>query len=332
MNDATFPTIWVWVGFGIALVLLLFLDLVVLTRRNHKVGIREASYLTAFWTVIAVLTGVWIWIQGGGVLGAEYFTAYVAEQALSIDNLFVFLIIFRYFKLPEEYRGRALLFGIVAALVTRAIFIAGGLAIIGYFSWFLFILGAFLIYTGYKIAFASDNEVDPSQNLAVRLFRRVMPVSDDYDHDKLLTRTSAGALAATPFLLVVVALATTDIVFAVDSIPTVFGISTNPFIVWSSNAMAILGLRHLFFLLERMVNLFRFLKYGLALILVFIGANMIIEETLHQLGREIHVIGRQADVYLWLGAIVAILIGSIIASVLLPQSHLESESEKDSSS
>ena len=197
----------------------------------------------------------------------------MAERALSIDNLFVFLIIFGYFSVPAQYQARALLWGIVGALIARAVFIAAGVAVIAAFSWVLYILGAFLLYTAYKLAFTGDQEVDPGKNLALRIAKKVTTVSSEYDGHNFFTRIN-GVRAVTPMLLVVLVLGTTDVVFAVDSIPTVFGITTNSFIVWSSNAMAVLGMRPLFFLIAGLVKLFVYLQYGLAAILGFVGAKM----------------------------------------------------------
>jgi tellurite resistance protein TerC len=303
------------------LVGLLVLDLFVLSRKEHIVGLREAAWLTAFWTLVAVAVGAWVFIAGDSNLGIEYTTAYVAERSLSIDNLFVFLVIFGYFKLPREYQARALLFGIVGALIARALFIAIGVAVISAFSWFLVILGVFLIYTAYKLAFAHDQEVDPSKNITVRLFRKIMPVSDEYDHAHFFLRLPSGARAATPFLLVVLVLGTTDVVFAVDSIPTVFGITDHAFIVWASNAMAVLGMRPLFFLLEGMVRLFRFLQYGLAIILAFVGVKMIVETAfghwLHEVEKSAG-LGEQAVIFMSLAFILIVLAGSILLSAVLP--------------
>ncbi len=301
-------SIWTWVGFNAALAALLFLDLVILTRRDHVVGMKEAGWLTAFWTLAAAGVGVFVWLAGGSQLGGEYLTAYAAERALSIDNLFVFIVIFGYFAVPAKYQMRALLWGIVGALIARALFIVAGLAVITAFSWALYILGAFLLYTAYKLAFTGDQEVDPEKNLALRVARRFMRVSTEYEGRNFFTRVD-GVRAATPLLLVVLALGTTDVVFAVDSIPTVFGISTNWFVVWSSNAMAVLGMRPLFFLLAGLVKIFRFLQYGLAMILGFVGAKMIVEEAFE----SVHI-----DPYLSLGVIMGILGLSIAASAVLP--------------
>ncbi len=284
---------------------------------------RRAAWLTAFWWGVAVVVGVWIFIAGTTDQGINYTTAFVVEKALSVDNLFVFLVIFGYFQLPRQYQLRALLFGIIGALVARAIFISIGLTLIGLFSWVLFILGAFLIYTAYKMAFIGDTEVDPGQNPVVKAFRKIMPVSDDYDGHKFFTRLPNGAKAATPFLLVIIALGTTDIIFAIDSIPTVFGITQDAFIVWSSNAMAVLGLRPLFFLLEGLIRLFRFLQYGLAIVLGLIGVKMIVEEAAHTL--DFHLPGIIETPFTSLVVISTIFATAIILSKLFPGEQDESE-------
>jgi len=302
-----------WLIFNAVLVALLIFDLLILTRKSRVVGMKEAAWLTAFWTLVAGAVGVWIFVAGSEQQGGEYFAGYVAERALSIDNLFVFIVIFGNFSLPKSYEARGLLFGIVGALLARAVFIAAGVAVISAFAWFLYILGAFLIYTAYKLAFVGDHEVDPGKNIAVRLFRKLMPVSDEFDGTKFFTRMN-GVRAATPFLLVIIVLATTDVVFAIDSIPTVFGITDDPFIVWSSNAMAVLGMRPLFFLLVGMVKLFRYLQFGLAAILGFVGLKMIVETAFE----DFHVIGKLEDIYLSLVIILGILIGSVLLSIILP--------------
>jgi len=289
---------------------------------------KEAAWLTLFWTLVAGVVGVWIYTAGTSQQGLEYVTGYVAERALSIDNLFVFIVIFGYFNLPKNFQAKGLLWGIIGALLARAVFIGIGVAVITAFSWFLFILGAFLIYTAYKLAFAGEQEVDPSKNITVRLFRKFMPVSDEYDGTKFFTKMN-GVRAVTPFFLVVLVLGTTDVVFAIDSIPTVFGITDDPFIVWTSNAMAVLGMRPLFFLLVGMVKLFRFLQYGLALILGFVGLKMIIEEAFH----DFHVFSELGDIYLSLGIIIGILSGSVLMSMILPNNEededaLAAESEE----
>lgn len=315
-----------WIFFNLILAALLVLDLKVLTRNSREVSMKQAAWLTAFWWGVATICGIWIFTTGSTDQGLNYTTAFVVEKALSVDNLFVFLVIFTYFGLPKGARLRALFYGIIGALIARAIFIAIGLSIISAFSWVLFLLGAFLVYTGYKIAFLGDSEVDPGQNPVVRAFRKFMPVTDQYHGHNFFARLPNGAKAATPFLLVIIALGTTDIIFAIDSIPTVFGITKDPFIVWSSNAMAVLGLRPLFFLLSGLVQIFRFLQYGLALVLVLIGIKMVLEEAAHTF--EFHLPTLMESPFLSLAVISTIFALAIVLSKVVPASpenHLKSE-------
>ncbi len=240
---------------------------------------------------------------------------------------FVFLVIFNYFALPDLFRSRALLFGIIGALIARAVFIFFAIGIISVFEPILYLLAAILIYTAYKLITSHDEDVDPSKNILLRGFRRIYPVSEEYDGHNFFTIKNSIRMA-TPFALVVIVLASTDVVFAIDSIPTVVGISKNQFIIWSSNAMAVLGMRPLFFLLEGLVNLFRFLSYGLAAILGFIGVKIIVETAIHdQFHNFIHDIGVPGDsvsIAITLGSlaiVIGILVVSVIASVILPQSQ-----------
>ncbi len=302
--------IWVWISFNTLLVILLFLDLVVLGRAR-TVSMREAVLGTIFWTAIAFAVNGAIFFFGSKAEGTDFLTAYIVERALSIDNLFVFLVIFTYFGVPKQFQMRALLWGIIGALVARAVFITAGVAVINAFEPVVYVLGAFLIYTAYKLATSGDSEVDPERNIALRLARKYFTVSDDYDGQNMLTRMSGGALAITPMLLVVIVLATTDVVFAVDSIPSVLAITTDGFIVWSSNAMAVLGMRPLFFVLAGAVAHFRYLQYGLAAVLGFVGFKMISEELIH------------IDTILSLGVIVAALGVSMLASWMLPDREQE---------
>ena len=305
-----------WIGFNLLLVILLVLDLGVLTRKDHVVGMKEATLLTLMWTAIAGGVAIWMFVFIGTDQGAKYLTSYVVERALSIDNLFVFLVLFSYFKLPREYQPRALFFGIIGALIARAVFIALGISVINAFAPVLFVLGGFLVYTAYKLAFSGSHDVDPEKNLALRVARKFTKVSPSYDGHKFFT-LSNGVRMATPFLLVVIVLGTTDIVFAVDSIPTVLGITREGFIVWTSNAMAVLGMRPLFFLLAGMVALFRYLQYGLAAVLGFVGAKMMFNEAVHQFNLDIH-IDEQLEVYGSLAIVILTLAVSILLSKLIP--------------
>ena len=327
--EGYFDSFTILMAFTTGVFVLLLIDLLLLSGKDHHVGMKEATLLTILWTLVAAAVGVWVFIAGGTELGIEYATAYVAERALSIDNLFVFLVIFNYFALPDLFRSRALLFGIVGALIARAVFIFFAIGIIDLFEPILYLLALILIYTAYKLITSHDEDVDPSKNILLRGFRKLYPVSDQYDGHNFFT-VKNGIRMATPFALVVIVLASTDVVFAVDSIPTVIGISKNQFIIWSSNAMAVLGMRPLFFLLEGLVNLFRYLSYGLAAILAFIGIKIIVETAIHdQFHNFIHDIGVPSDsvsITITLGSlaiVIAILVISVIASVVLPQSEEE---------
>ena len=309
--------VWVWVSFNALLVILLFLDLIVLGRAR-TVTMREAVLGTIFWTAVAFAVNAAIFVFGTRGEGTDFLTAYIVERALSIDNLFVFLIIFSYFGVPKQYQMRALLWGIVGALVARAIFITAGVAVINAFEPVVFVLGAFLVYTAYKLATSGNTEVDPGRNIALRLARRFFRISDDYDGQKLLTRVSGGALAATPMLLVIIVLATTDVVFAVDSIPSVLAITTDGFIVWSSNAMAVLGMRPLFFVIAGAIAHFRYLQYGLAAVLGFVGFKMLSSGFFH-ISTEIS-----------LAVILASLGVSMLASRVLPGGEPGETDDSDS--
>ncbi|MCX8251874.1 MAG: TerC/Alx family metal homeostasis membrane protein [Dehalococcoidia bacterium] len=302
--------LWVWISFNTLLVILLFLDLVVLGRAR-TVSMREAVLGTIFWTAIAFAVNGAIFFFGSKAEGTDFLTAYIVERALSIDNLFVFLVIFTYFGVPKQFQMRALLWGIIGALVARAVFITAGVAVINAFEPVVYVLGAFLIYTAYKLATSGDSEVDPERNIALRLARKYFTVSDDYDGQKMFTRIGGSARAITPMLLVVIVLATTDVVFAVDSIPSVLAITTDGFIVWSSNAMAVLGMRPLFFVLAGAVAHFRYLQYGLAAVLGFVGFKMISEEFIH------------IETILSLAVILAALGVSMLASWVLPDREPE---------
>ncbi len=333
--DGFFDSFTVMAAFSVGVVILLVIDLVFLSGKAHHVGMKEVAWLTGLWTLLAAAVGVWVWIQGGTELGIEYTTAYVAERALSIDNLFVFLVIFNYFALPDLFRARALLFGIVGALIARALFIFFAIGLISLFEPVLYLLAAVLIFTAYKLITSHDDEVDPSQNIVARVFRRIYPVTDEYDGHKFFT-VKNGIRMATPFALVVLVLASTDVVFAIDSVPTVLGISDSTFIVWSSNAMAVMGMRPLFFLLEGLVNLFRYLSYGLAAILAFIGVKIIVETGIHdQFHDFVHSLGVSDDnvsIAITLGSlaiVILILVLSVLASVILPNHEDESSSHDE---
>lgn len=254
--------------------LMLVLDLFVLHRDAKEISFREAAVLSAFWVALALLFGIFVWIWAGPTTAGEYYAGYIIEKALSVDNVFVFALIFAYFAVPVEYQYRVLFWGVLGALVLRVIFILIGAELLERYDWMVYLFGAFLIYTGIRMARHSNQEVHPERNPVLRLLRRVLPMTDGYRGQKLLVR-ERGKLMATPLLAVLIAVETTDVVFAVDSIPAIFAITTNTFVVWTSNAFAILGLRALYFMLAGLMQRFVYLSVGLSVVLVFVGAKFI---------------------------------------------------------
>ncbi len=295
-----------WIFFGVFILAMLALDLGVFNRKTHVIQMKEALLWTSFWVTLALLFGAGIYFFYGHGKAIEYVTAYLIEYSLSIDNLFVFMLIFRYFDVPRAYEHKALFWGILLALITRAVFIFAGVALISNFHWVMYIFGAFLIVTGIKMALNKQTEVHPDKNIAIRLLRYVMPVSKNFSGAKFFVR-EGGVRFATPMLAVLLALETTDILFAIDSIPAVLAISQDPFIVYTSNVFAILGLRSLFFAISGLMRLFHLLHYGLASILSFVGVKMLIADFFH------------VPVGISLLIIASILIASIISSVVWPE-------------
>ena len=268
-----FP-VWAWVAFGAFVLLMLVLDLFVLHRDAKEISFREAAVLSAFWVALALLFGILVWIWAGPTTAGEYYAGYIIEKALSVDNVFVFALIFGYFAVPVQYQYRVLFWGVLGALVLRVIFILIGAELLETYDWMVYLFGAFLIYTGIRMARHSNQEVHPERNPVLRLLRRVLPMTDGYRGQKLLVR-ERGKLMATPLLAVLIAVETTDVVFAVDSIPAIFAITTNTFVVWTSNAFAILGLRALYFMLAGLMQRFVYLSLGLSVVLVFVGAKFV---------------------------------------------------------
>jgi len=295
-----------WIFFGVFILAMLALDLGVFNRKTHVIQMKEALLWTSFWVTLALLFGAGIYFFYGHGKAIEYVTAYLIEYSLSIDNLFVFMLIFRYFDVPRAYEHKALFWGILLALITRGVFIFAGVALISRFHWVMYIFGAFLIVTGIKMALNKQTEVHPDKNIAIRLLRYVMPVSKNFSGAKFFVR-EGGVRFATPMLAVLLALETTDILFAIDSIPAVLAISQDPFIVYTSNVFAILGLRSLFFAISGLMRLFHLLHYGLASILSFVGVKMLIADFFH------------VPVGISLLIIASILIASIISSVVWPE-------------
>jgi tellurite resistance protein TerC len=266
-----------WVGFNLFVLVLLALDLGVFHRKSEVVSVREALSWSAAWIGLALTFNVGIWVWRGPDVALEFLTGYLLEKSLGIDNIFVFILIFAYFQVDPRYQHKVLFWGILTALILRAILIVVGAALIQKFHSIIFVFGAFLVFTGIRMAVQSELQVDPDRNPLVRLVKRFLPVTPNYVGDRFLTRIN-GRLWATPLLVALLVVELSDIVFAVDSIPAIFAVTTDPFIVYTSNVFAILGLRSLFFALAGVMNRFYYLKFGLSVVLVFVGAKMLISD------------------------------------------------------
>jgi tellurite resistance protein TerC len=258
-----------WILFNLFVIGVLALDLGVLRRRAHTVGFREALAWSAAWIALACVFAVVVSFWHGRAEALQFVTGYVIELSLSVDNLFVFLLIFRYFKVPSEHQHKVLFWGILGALVVRGLFIVAGVSLIERFDWIMYLFGALLVYSGVKLLGGGNDEIHPEKNPVVRVFRRVLPVTTEYDGGKFFVRRHG--LCATPLLIVLLVVETTDIIFAVDSIPAVLAITLKAFIVYTSNVFAILGLRSMYFALVGMMDLFHYLHYGLSVVLIFMG-------------------------------------------------------------
>jgi tellurite resistance protein TerC len=293
--------------FNVFVIAMLVLDLGVFQRRAHEIGIKEALGWSAFWIALSLLFNIGLYFWQGRDTALLFFTGYLIEKSLSVDNLFVFLLLFMYFKVPAKYQHKVLFWGILGALVMRGALIATGVVLISKFHWILYLFGAFLVYAGIKMGLQKETaEVHPERNFAVRMLRKIIPVSSEY-HEGKFTVMIDGRRHATLLVMVLIVVETTDLVFALDSIPAIFAITTDPFIVYTSNVFAILGLRALYFALAGMMNLFHYLKYGLSVVLAFVGAKMLLAEVFPiQIGIALGVIG-------------AVLLLSVVASVLWPK-------------
>lgn len=292
-----------WIGFIVLIFILLALDLGVFHRKAHVIKMKEAILLTLFWISISVIFNIWIYFQFGEQKAFEFLTGYVIEKALSVDNLFVFLMVFSYFHVPSIYQHKILFWGIIGALVMRAIFIATGVTLIEQFHAVIYIFGAFLVITGIKMALMGDKKIEPEKNPVLKFLRKVIPVTEDYHDDKFFIKR-AGKYFATPLFVVLVVVESTDVIFAVDSIPAILSITTDPFIVYTSNVFAILGLRALYFALAGVMPMFYYLNYGLSAILVFVGTKMLISDFF------------KVPIMVSLGVVAAILIASVALSVM----------------
>jgi len=311
--------VWVWVVFNLFVLAMLALDLGVFHRRSHQVGVKEALVWSGVWITLALLFNLGVYYWRGPDAALEFLTGYLIEKALSVDNLFVFLLIFSYFRTPARHQHRALFWGVLGALIMRAIFIFAGISLIERFHWIIYIFGALLILTGVRIATEKDKEIRPERNLALKIFRRLMPVTDDYHEGKFFIKQAgqardggqSGRYFATPLFIVLLMIETTDVIFAVDSIPAILAITRDPFIVYTSNVFAILGMRALYFALAGVMRLFHHLHYGLSVILVFVGAKMLIADFY------------KIPVGVALSVVAGILIISIITSMAFPRKEAD---------
>jgi tellurite resistance protein TerC len=302
-----------WIVFNAAILILLFIDLAVMNRGPQVIPFKKALLMSAFWIGLAMGFAVFIhqWMGPGKAL--EFITGYLLEEALSVDNLFVFILLFAYFKVPQEQEKTVLFWGILGALIMRGTFILGGVALVQRFHWILYIFGLFLIYTGVQLMLGGDKENDPSHNVVLRFCRRFLPLTDTYEGGNFITRRG-GKLFFTPLFVVLLVVETTDILFAVDSIPAILAITRDSFIVYTSNVFAILGLRSLYFALAGMMKLFHYLNYGLSVVLIFIGAKMLLPERYH------------VPTWVALVVIAGVLAIAVAASLLFPKkSELNSE-------
>ena len=295
-------SIWLWAGVIGFIVVLLLIDLLIFQREAHEVSMSEAIKWSCFWVFCGLAFGGIVFLIGGSKPAGEYMAGYLIEKSLSIDNIFIFALILSYFAVPLKYQHRVLFFGVLGALVLRAIFIVLGSAILENFAWAIYFFGALLVVTGLKLAVQKETEVHPERNLILRLVRRISPMTPDYRGEAFVVK-EAGKWIATPLLAVLIVIETTDVVFAIDSIPAIFAITQDTFIVFTSNAFAILGLRALYFVFAGAMGRFVYLKIGLAVILVFVGIKMLISDLYH------------IPIGLSLGFIATALTVSIVASL-----------------
>jgi len=302
-----------WLGFIAFVIVMLVLDLTVFHKKDEVMKVKTALLWSAFWIGLAIIFNIGVYFVLGETKALEFLTGYLIEESLSVDNLFVFIMIFSFFGIQAKYQHRILFWGIIGAIVMRAIFIFAGVAIIEKFAWVMYIFGAFLIYTGIHMLFEKDDKKDfnPNKNIAVRIFRKIMPVSDDKTHTNFFVRKNK-VLYATPFFIVLLLIEVSDLIFAIDSIPAVLSVSKDPFIVYTSNIFAILGLRSLYFALSGVMQYFRYLKYALAGILTFIGIKMCVNEFCHEFDYSFHISNLFS-----LGVIVTLLTASIILSIVV---------------
>ena len=299
--------IWLWIGFNVFVLLMLALDLGVFHRKAHVVTFKESMAWTVVWVSLAMLFNLGIAHYMGDAKALEFFTGYVIEKSLSVDNVFVFALLFSYFAVPAQYQHKVLFWGILGALIMRAVMIALGAKLITEFAWIIYVFGVFLITTGIKMIVKRETEIHPENNPLVKLFKRFMPVTPEFQGEKFFIRKE-GILMATPLFVVLLLVEFTDLIFAVDSIPAIFAVTKDPFIVYTSNVFAILGLRSLYFALAGVMDKFHYLKVGLGVVLSFVGVKMLLGHTEWKI-----------DTHLSLGVIVMVLTASVVASLVWPK-------------
>jgi tellurite resistance protein TerC len=273
--------IWHWAGFVGFLIVMLALDLGVFNRKQHEVHVKEALITSGIWVVLSLLFNGAVFYWMGHEKGLEFLTGYLLEKSLSVDNIFVFILLFTFFDVPKKYQHKVLYWGIIGALIMRAILIFVGTALIAQFSWVILIFGGFLVIAGLKMAFQKEEKVEPNKNPVVKFVKKIVPVTPEYHKDKFFVTLKKGGLFATPLFIVLIVVETTDLIFAFDSIPAILAITNDTFIVFTSNAFAILGLRALYFALSGFMDKFHYLKTGLSIILVFVGIKMLLSNVLH---------------------------------------------------
>ncbi len=303
---------WFWIGFIIFILAMLTLDLGVFQRRAHEIKPKEALLWTGFWVSLALIFCVVVYYFKGAKSTVDFLTAYLVEYSLSIDNLFVFLVIFSYFRVPAVFEHKILFWGILGAMIARILFIMAGITLVQKLEWTIYLFGAFLVYLGIKMLFQEPEDIEPEHNPALKLFRRFMPISKDYQAGHFFIREN-GKLLATPLMVVLIAISTTDVVFATDSVPAVISITRDLFIAYTSNIFAILGLRSLFFALSGLMRMFDYLSHGISVILTFVGVKMLISHWL------------EIPSWITLVVIVAILGLSIIISLVKPPKYPKPE-------
>ncbi|MCF8054573.1 MAG: TerC family protein [Deltaproteobacteria bacterium] len=291
-----------WIIFGAIVVFLLYLDLRVGHRKAHQISLKEALLWSLLWIICGLTFGVGVYYINGPTKGWEFITGFLLEKSLSVDNLFVFLLIFRYFHIPRQYEYHALFWGIIGAIIIRAVFIFAGVALVEQFNWIIYLFGAFLIYTAVKMAMAKDKEIHPEQNPLIKFLRRFIPITHEYHSTKLFIKRNKRYVA-TPLFVIICMLMTMDVMFAIDSIPAIIAITRDPFIIYTSNVFALMGLRSLFFALAGLLRAFHYLHYGLSVLLFYIGVKMLISWFFH------------IPTLLSLGVIIFILSVAVLASL-----------------